>query len=66
MKPPEVTLRQLSVWRLIALGKSNAEIALALGITLATVKTHTERLYNAITAANRVEAAVLWHKLDMK
>jgi DNA-binding NarL/FixJ family response regulator len=52
-----LTDRQRSVLELIALGRSNKEIALALGLSPATVKTHVAQVLATINAGNRTEAA---------
>jgi DNA-binding NarL/FixJ family response regulator len=53
-----LTDRQSSVLRLIVLGSSNKEIALALGLSPATVKTHVAQVLATINATNRTDAAV--------
>ena len=52
-----LTDRQLSVLRLVAQGSSNKEIALALGLSPATVKTHVAQVLATIDAKNRTDAA---------
>ena len=49
--------RQREVLSLLAEGQSNKEIAIALGVAPATVKTHVAQLLTAIGATNRTEAA---------
>jgi len=53
-----LTDRQCSVLKLIALGNSNKEIAIVLGLSPATVKTHVAQVLATINAANRTDAAV--------
>jgi DNA-binding NarL/FixJ family response regulator len=60
-----LTGRQLEVLRLIARGLTNAEIARALGISGATVKNHLERIYAALGASNRTEAAMRMRELGL-
>jgi DNA-binding NarL/FixJ family response regulator len=60
-----LTPRQLAVLRLIARGLTNAEIAHALGISGATVKNHLERIYTALDASNRTEAAMRMRELGL-
>jgi LuxR family maltose regulon positive regulatory protein len=48
--------RELEVLRLIAVGKSNAEIAQALVIALSTVKTHTNSIFGKLQATSRTQA----------
>ncbi len=55
-----LTDRQQEVLSLMTGGRSNKEIAMALGITPTTVKTHVTRLLGALGVSSRVEAAVLW------
>lgn len=56
--PSPVSPRQREVLRLIAGGRSNKEIALALNVSPATVKTHVATAIAAIGAQNRTDAAV--------
>jgi DNA-binding NarL/FixJ family response regulator len=42
----------------VARGRTNAEIAAELHITLSTVKTHVTSLMNKLHARNRVEIAI--------
>ena len=61
MAPPpqfRLTRRQTEVLRLLSEGRSNKEIARALSVAPATVKTHVEQTLLAMNAANRTEAAV--------
>lgn len=55
---PAVTIRQADVLRLVAEGYSNKEIARALELSPATVKTHVAQAIAAIGAANRTDAAM--------
>ena len=48
--------RQRDVMQLIALGKSNKEIARALNLATGTVKVHVNAIYRAVGASNRVTA----------
>jgi len=59
LDPPEeltLTARELEVLVLLAEGRSNREIAGALFVTLATVKTHLAHIYTKLGARNRNEA----------
>ena len=49
--------REIEVLRLLALGRSNADIAEALVISPNTVGRHLSNIYNKIGASNRTEAA---------
>lgn len=48
--------REVEVLRLIALGKSNAEVAQTLVIALSTVKTHTNRIFGKLQVTSRTQA----------
>ncbi|MQM24015.1 response regulator transcription factor [Glycomyces albidus] len=52
-----LTERELDVVELVARGKTNAEIAEALFVSVSTVKTHMEALFSKLQARNRVEIA---------
>ncbi|NEA64794.1 response regulator transcription factor [Streptomyces sp. SID12488] len=52
-----LTDRELDVVRLVALGRTNAEIASALFVSLSTVKTHLSSVQAKLAARNRVEIA---------
>ncbi len=51
-----LTSREREVLALVAEGRSNREIASALSVTLATVKSHLVRIYAKLEASNRNEA----------
>ncbi len=53
-----LTARELEVLRLVATGKTNQEIAVALGISVKTVEKHLGELFTKLGVASRVEAAV--------
>jgi DNA-binding NarL/FixJ family response regulator len=55
--PDELTQRETEVLRLIAIGRSNADIALVLSISLNTVATHVRNILAKTGCANRTEAA---------
>ncbi|MFE7444911.1 response regulator [Streptomyces chartreusis] len=57
-RPAEtLTDRELDVVRLVALGRTNAEIAAELYVSLSTVKTHLSSVQSKLSARNRVEIA---------
>jgi DNA-binding NarL/FixJ family response regulator len=55
--PDGLTQREVEVLRLIALGKSNQEIAAELFISLRTVANHVTNILSKTSAANRTSAA---------
>jgi DNA-binding CsgD family transcriptional regulator len=55
--PDELTAREAEVLRLIAIGRSNADIAAVLAISLNTVATHVRNILAKTGCANRTEAA---------
>ncbi|WP_099054825.1 response regulator [Streptomyces fodineus] len=52
-----LTDRELDVVRLVAVGRTNAEIAAGLYVSLSTVKTHLSSVQLKLAARNRVEIA---------
>ncbi len=57
-KPLTLSERELEVLRLVVSGKTNQEIAVALGISVKTVEKHIGELFVKLGVASRVEAAV--------
>jgi len=56
--PPDgLTNREMEVLRLLAIGRSNADIGLALGIGQSTVATHIHKILTKTGCDNRTEAA---------
>jgi len=53
----ELTPREMEVLRLIAIGRSNADVSMALAISLNTVATHVRSILAKTGCANRTEAA---------
>ena len=60
-----LTTREMDVFRLIALGYSNAEIGRELFISEATVKTHVTRLLQKLQVRDRAQAIVLAYQSDV-
>jgi DNA-binding NarL/FixJ family response regulator len=54
----ELTHREMDVLRLIAEGKTNAEIAQSLFVSVGTVKVHVERIIDKLGVSDRTQAAV--------
>jgi DNA-binding NarL/FixJ family response regulator len=49
----------------VARGRSNAEIATALGMTVATVKAHLTHVFTKLALDNRTQVALLVHDADL-
>lgn len=56
-----LTERELDVTRLIAAGRSNAEIAHSLGISSSTARHHTERVLDKLGASSRAGVSAIVH-----
>jgi len=54
---PELTPRQLEILKLVAVGRTNAQIARALCVSEATVGKHLENIYTRLGVTNRMAAA---------
>jgi DNA-binding CsgD family transcriptional regulator/tetratricopeptide (TPR) repeat protein len=55
--PDDLTGREVEVLRLLAIGRTNKDVSLVLGISLNTVATHVRSILNKTQCANRTEAA---------
>lgn len=60
-----LTARELEVVRLIAQGQSNTEIAAALFVSDATVKTHINHIFSKLGARNRSQAIIKARQLGL-
>lgn len=56
-----MTPREREVLHYVAMGKTNIEVAMILGIAPSTVKTHLERIYEKLGVYNRTAASLLRH-----
>lgn len=63
--PMRLTVRQLSVLKLMAQGLSNSDIAKILSISPHTVKSHVIHLFNKLGVNDRTEAAALALRLKI-
>ena len=54
-----LTPRELDILRLVGQGLGNKAIALRLGVSVTTVRTHLHRLYEKLRTASRVELALI-------
>jgi DNA-binding CsgD family transcriptional regulator len=57
-----LTEKERTIWKGLAAGKTNKEIAADLFIELSTVKTHINNLYKRLGVSNRKEAIALYNK----
>jgi DNA-binding NarL/FixJ family response regulator len=67
-RPPqleELTEGELDILREIARGRSNAEIAGALYLSQATVKSHVNRVLSKLDLRDRTQAAVLAYETGL-
>jgi DNA-binding NarL/FixJ family response regulator len=67
-RPPELaelSEREFEVFRLVARGKSNAEIAAELFLSVATVKTHVAHILQKLRVRDRVQAVVFAYECGL-
>ncbi|WP_416069460.1 response regulator transcription factor [Streptomyces sp. PA03-2a] len=58
--------RELEVARAIGQGKTNAEIAAALYLSIPTIKTHVSTILTELELTNRVQIALLIHNANQQ
>ncbi|MGR4879540.1 response regulator [Streptomyces sp. LARHCF249] len=56
--PGDLTPREQEVWRLMATGLDNAEIARAMDISVSTVKNHITSLFGKLAVRDRAQAVI--------
>lgn len=61
----ELSERELEVAVAVGAGRSNAEIAAELYMSVATVKAHVSRILTKLDATNRVQIAICIHDADL-
>jgi len=59
-RPLRASPRQREVLSLLSHGHTDSQIAVELGISVATVRTYLARLYKDNGFGNRTEAAIAW------
>jgi len=57
---PGLSLRETEVLKLVAAGKANRDISLALGISERTVEKHLERVYKKLGVETRTAAVIFF------
>ena len=67
IRPPSepLTPRELEVLRLLSQGHTNRRIAIALVISVGTVKNHVERIISKLGVSDRTQAAVRAYELNL-
>lgn len=60
-----LTSREIDVLRLVALGRSNSQVAAELFVTVGTVKSHLHTIAGKLGAANRVESVARGRELGL-
>lgn len=60
-----LTDREVEIWKQLTRGLSNAEIAAAVHVSEATVKTHITRLFDKLQVRDRLQAAVLAYEIGV-
>jgi LuxR family maltose regulon positive regulatory protein len=55
----------MEVLRLLAAGRSNAELAQTLVVSMSTVKTHLQHIYGKLAVSNRTQAVLRAQELHL-
>ena len=63
--PDNLTRREVEVLRLLAAGRTNRQIATALGLSVHTVDAHVASLYAKTSARNRAEATAYAYRTGL-
>lgn len=58
--------RELEIMRWVALGKTNVEIGLILGISSFTVKNHLQRIFRKLNVLNRAQGVAIFESFSKK
>ncbi|MGW4509036.1 response regulator [Streptomyces sp. NPDC004436] len=56
--PAELTPREVEIWRLMATGRGNTEIAVDLDISVSTVKNHITGIFGKLGVRDRAQAVI--------
>jgi DNA-binding CsgD family transcriptional regulator len=62
-KVPQLSARQLDIIQLVAIGKSDQEIADTLSLSIYTIKTHLKIVYKKWDVRNRLEATNIFNQI---
>ena len=60
-----LTVREMAVLKLMAMGYTNPEIAREMTVSLSTIKAHVSKIYEKLSASNRVEAILTAIKTNL-
>ncbi|MEU8924258.1 response regulator transcription factor [Kitasatospora sp. NPDC048545] len=61
----ELTPREVEVWRLLATGLDNAEIAAAMGISVSTVKNYITSIFAKLSVRDRAQAVIAAYEMGL-
>jgi LuxR family maltose regulon positive regulatory protein len=60
----ELTARECEVLKLLCENMSNKEIAIALGLSIVTVKSHLKKIYIKLGVSSKAEAIRIFHNVS--